>query len=367
MKFEEITMDMHTAYPTWLPTSAQHYLDHAISGQSIREIARKADLAPSTILRQIRKYESKRDDPLIDEVFNLFEDTYQIIDKINHNAILPYKTQPSALLDSKKFEAEAPRILNRLNEKNSYLVIAAGLEKAIVAREYPNNETMRTAILDRSIAQALAINNWIEPHSFKTTYKYKITHAGKAILKNYLLENISHNDAIYSFITAQDKEQDQENEQPLNKAKKARIRYCDAESPIAILARRMNADGSYFLTPDLLKAAEKLREDFEVSQIGEKIPRKWSDFLTNKDRRWKDEDARGFGAGASAARVEIALESLGSGLADVALYCCCYLYGMEQVEKKMRWSSRSGKIVLRIALEHLKTHYEKAAYSDLIG
>ncbi len=54
-----------------------------------------------------------------------------------------------------------------------------------------------------------------------------------------------------------------------------------------------------------------------------------------------------------------ALRELGPGLGDVALRCCCYLEGLERAEKRMGWSARSGKIVLRIALQRLKRHYEE--------
>ena len=49
---------------------------------------------------------------------------------------------------------------------------------------------------------------------------------------------------------------------------------------------------------------------------------------------------------------------LGPGLGDVALRCCCYLEGLETVEKRLGWAARSGKIVLRIALQRLKRHYD---------
>jgi hypothetical protein len=52
-----------------------------------------------------------------------------------------------------------------------------------------------------------------------------------------------------------------------------------------------------------------------------------------------------------------ALSDLGPGLSDVALRCCCFLEGLEMAEKRMGWSARSGKIVLRIALQRLKRYY----------
>ena len=64
-----------------------------------------------------------------------------------------------------------------------------------------------------------------------------------------------------------------------------------------------------------------------------------------------------------------ALADLGPGLGDVVLRCCCFLEGMEAVERRMGWSARSGKIVLRIALLRLRQHYdeEHGNWSPLIG
>ena len=53
-----------------------------------------------------------------------------------------------------------------------------------------------------------------------------------------------------------------------------------------------------------------------------------------------------------------ALRVLGPGLGDVVMECCCRLQGLEVAEKKLGWSARSGKIVLRIALQRLCQHYE---------
>ena len=68
-------------------------------------------------------------------------------------------------------------------------------------------------------------------------------------------------------------------------------------------------------------------------------------------------------------RVEAALRELGPGLGDVALRCCCLLEGLETTEQRLGWAARSGKIVLRIALQRLARHYEEqhGRFGPLIG
>ena len=68
-------------------------------------------------------------------------------------------------------------------------------------------------------------------------------------------------------------------------------------------------------------------------------------------------------------RVRDAMADLGPGLGDVVLRCCCLLEGLEVTEKKLGWSARSGKIVLRIALQRLARHYEETTgpYGPMIG
>ena len=53
--------------PNWVPDGARHYLLHTETGVTIRALARAAGLHASTVLRQVRRFESRRDDPLIDE------------------------------------------------------------------------------------------------------------------------------------------------------------------------------------------------------------------------------------------------------------------------------------------------------------
>jgi hypothetical protein len=62
--------------PRWVPDPAQHYLLHTEVGQSIRDIARQAGCYASTIMRQIRKIESRRDDPLVDAALTTLADAW---------------------------------------------------------------------------------------------------------------------------------------------------------------------------------------------------------------------------------------------------------------------------------------------------
>ncbi len=52
--------------PTWLPKSVRHYLDHTATGLPLRELARRNGVSASTVLRQVRNCETRRDDPLVD-------------------------------------------------------------------------------------------------------------------------------------------------------------------------------------------------------------------------------------------------------------------------------------------------------------
>ena len=61
---------------------------------------------------------------------------------------------------------------------------------------------------------------------------------------------------------------------------RARVRYNLAESPVALMGRRRDKDGKVFLEADLVEAAERLREDFELAQMGPRVTQNWERFLT---------------------------------------------------------------------------------------
>ena len=107
---------------------------------------------------------------------------------------------------------------------------------------------------------------------------------------------------------------------PSDSVRSGRLLYGHAISPVHALARRRNKDGEPYISRTLVKQAERLREDYELALLESNAPIDW-------------------------------LGAIRSGLGDVALRCCCRLEGLEAVEQTKGWSARSGKIVLRIALQ----------------
>ena len=56
----------HFFVPNWVSEEVRRYLAHTEGGQSIRSLAREAGCHASTVMRQVRRFETRRDDLLID-------------------------------------------------------------------------------------------------------------------------------------------------------------------------------------------------------------------------------------------------------------------------------------------------------------
>ena len=356
--------------PGWVPTAARNYLRHTHGGTSIRALARDCGCHASTILRQVRRFENRRDDILIDEALRkLGAQTAAgtVSDPAKQGDDMTLHFDPIENLPSEsEIERQSLRVLRRLAENGALLAVAKEMEKAVVVRETADGRTIRTGVVERAVAEAMALKDWIASKGDGRIIRYRITQAGRAALKR--LADASPQPET-GFAEAQTPFGDQHRvwgerdvaEDGDDKPK--RIRYNVAESPVAVLARRRDKDGQAFLNDDLVRAGERLREDFELAQMGPRVTQNWERFLTGGSRGAFGSghgSGQGTGHGPAAARNRVlsALHDLGPGLGDVALRCCCFLEGLEVTEKRMGWSARSGKIVLRIALERLKRHYE---------
>ena len=344
------------AVPGWVPRSVQNYIDHTEMGIPIRALARKQGCHASTILRQIRRVETLRDDPLVDGVLKTLGGQSDIIPvprapvdrAVRLQAVAP---APNGLPDAAQLCADGMRILRRLSETGAVLAVAKDLEKAVIVREGANGQSTRTGVVDRSIAEAMALKGWIVAPTTGRITRYQITAGGRAALADMMARDESIQAGGPS-----EAELGETSDVP------RRIRYGLAESPLVALARRRDRTGERFLSDDLVHAGERLREDFEMAQMEAEVARDWDGFLTALRG---DAPVAGSVAKTNAerayGRVIAALQDIGPGLSDVTLRCCCFLEGLETAEKTLGWSARSGKIVLRIALMGLKRHYAENA------
>ncbi len=370
------------AFPGWVPEAVRRYLLHTETGLSIRALARDDGCHASTVLRQVRRLEARREDPLVDEALRRLV-------AAAHPASSPALTRPQpedpdcmtampripaparGAPDTATIEREARRILRRLSETGAVLAIAPALDRAAVVRELPGGASTRTAVVDRTVAQAFALNDWIAPKSLSDKVAvYEITAAGRAALKRLLADEPGEGFAEAPARFAEQHrvwgERAVEEDGVVRK-----VRYNASESPLGLLARRREKDGQPFLSPELVSAGERLREDFELAQMGPRVAQNWDRFLTAGSDRGQFGGGEGKATGPDAARrrVASALADLGPGLGDMVLRVCCFLEGLEAAEKRMGWAARSGKIVLRIALMRLRRHYDEVEgrYGALIG
>ena len=70
---------------------------------------------------------------------------------------------------------------------------------------------------------------------------------------------------------------------------------------------------------------------------------------------------------AARSRVDQALKAAGEGLATILLEVCCLERGLEAAERRLGWPSRSGKLVLRLALGRLAVHYGLRPPEEMSG
>jgi len=336
--------------PGWVPRSVKNYIDHTEMGVPIRALARQEGCHASTILRQIRRVETLRDDPLVDGVLKMLGGTPQQHPESADPAektgmIAAVNTSGTMLPDIAQLGAHGMRVLRRLCEKGAVLAVAADMEKAVIVRDGQDGDTTRTGVVDRTIAEAMALKGWIATPLGGRIARYHITTCGRSALADMMARDESERAAVLrSDSRAADTPQ--------------RVRYGIAESPLAALARRRDREGTRFLSRTMVRAGERLREDFEMAQMGPVVSRDLAGFLESlRSEGTPDAPDGGRGTHLAHARVIAALRDLGPGLSDVALRCCCFLEGLETAEKVLGWSARSGKIVLRIALMRLDVHY----------
>lgn len=133
----------------------------------------------------------------------------------------------------------------------------------------------------------------------------------------------------------------------------------DRESPLLWLYRRPGRDGRPQIGEEEFAAGERFRADITLSGMLPRTTMNWDAAFIPEQRGAGSRDRMGASDTALAARqrVRLACDKLGPELSGLIIDVCGFLKGLDLVEQERRWPARSAKVVLRVALATLATHY----------
>lgn len=122
-----------------------------------------------------------------------------------------------------------------------------------------------------------------------------------------------------------------------------------AESPLSWLYARGHIDARLF------DAGERLRADYERAQLAPSVTMRWDPVrikggpdagLSPTERQL-----------AARERFHGAIDAAGPGLSDILWRVVCAGESLPDAEKGLDWPTRSGKLVLKLALERVAAFY----------
>lgn len=123
-----------------------------------------------------------------------------------------------------------------------------------------------------------------------------------------------------------------------------------AELPLGWLHARGHLDDRLF------DAGERLRTDYERAQLGPSVTMRWEPVRikgSGQDSGMTPTERQI----AARARFDGAMEQAGAGLTDILWRVVCACEGLPLAEKALDWPARSGKLVLKLALERVAQYY----------
>jgi hypothetical protein len=130
-----------------------------------------------------------------------------------------------------------------------------------------------------------------------------------------------------------------------------------AESPLAWLRRRRGKNGAALVSEEGFLAGERLRADYTRANLLPRVTANWQAQVSSGRRADAASPEFSDVVVAARQRVDAALRAVGPELSGVLVDVCCFLKGIEQVERDRGWPLRSGKVVLVLALARLASHY----------
>lgn len=125
-----------------------------------------------------------------------------------------------------------------------------------------------------------------------------------------------------------------------------------AESPLGWLHSRG------YLTDRQFDAGEKLRLDWERANLSPSVTMRWDAVPIASGSRHSSAKLNQTEAQIAAKhRFDQAIEFIGKDLSDISWRVICGGEGVPAAEKTLGWPARSGKLVLKIALDRLGNFY----------
>ena len=342
----------------WLPNEVHTYLKHTEEGESIRAIARGMGVHASTVLRQVRKTEARRDDPLVDSLLSRLGN--ELRECSDHQVTFSFNDAADDPMTP-----HLTRVLRALLAPCTSLVVGEGVETAVVLKTSPEGNPAAVAKAPIGVVELMALLEWISGDVKGRVVRYQITQVGRQALNKLLAQQetlaTGFAESQAGFLAGSSSVQ----------ASKARpssktLRSAGTETPVRVLARKRGRDKPY-LGADLVIAAERLNRDFALGQFEHSEAKGgWVAWMRDgsvssakhtaghkSDRKL---DAR--------RRFTSAIKAIGPELAELAVAVCCHEKGMECVERELSMPARSGKYMLRIALKYLARHYDSQPGED---
>ena len=122
-----------------------------------------------------------------------------------------------------------------------------------------------------------------------------------------------------------------------------------AESPLGWLHAHGHLDERLF------DAGERLRADYERAALGPSVTMRWDPVRVNTTGEiGLNPTERQI---AAKARFDGALAQAGKGLSDILWRVVCAGEGLPDAERALEWPARSGKLVLKLALDRVADFY----------
>ncbi len=343
----------------WLPNAVKLYLDHTERGETIRALARQKGVHASTVLRQVQKTETRRDDPLVDNLLSQIAQNWCEHEGVHADLVegdTPMKDLDS---DDNVIAKHAARVLRTLMKDGAILAISKGVDTAVVLDLREGDSPVQLCKCPREVAEILALRDWISGNSTGTVSRYRITPAGRSALNKMMAKAetraLGFAEASAGFLGAKPAGK------PNSSGKKRRM--VGADTPLRVLARS-RAAGQPYLSGHLVTAADRLQRDFALAQLEASPQAGWSGIMSGLRNTPNNGGSRNDRMIDARQRFIAAMDALGPELGEMALAVCCHEKGMERIEAELHMPARSGKFMLRVALKYLHRHYDELGGTD---